>query len=577
MSLPLTQSPHSPPKSQEFVQDTEPVDLNEKRSAWLASFLSQNPHLFELHEQILHWTGDLSFAKVMQVDSNTPTTHINKKSIIELIYQHLHSIGLDYAAETLRMESGLDLQRLDQPWDRTDLLMLSSLGILPKEDPWRVGTQSNCIFIDQVPDPDAFSPKYAEDQTEIFNELLDESIGIVFKDDTQAFSSIQRASLRRFGVICATGSPEFVNSKQIHSFLNALPVITSSMHFFELLMAIYHCDELTKASPEQNAQLTKGKQVYQEGVVNFLTAWLKYNGKHLGVNTLKALHQFFLEIDEGTEDTTRNQIVQQIQDIQEKKSPPNPVPPTANPIIPDPQILFRPNLRFIDGDPAEVARQMSLLFYQKFKDIHPREFITALMERSITHRTQKLKDFVDFGQQIVLLIKETIAYSPVTDLEKNVQRIMDIANELVKLRNFHAAACFKEAITSEDFSLATFKCQKADGSGLWEKCGDTEKSLDVYMNAIERNYKNKIPTIPNIRAEIMAFQSKNRSVFAEGMIDWESLEGFANRVTMFHSFQNRPYNFWPVPQLQAAITKAPAHNNLQIADMFDQLIRIQKI
>jgi hypothetical protein len=75
-----------------------PEELAEQRGQWLNQLFTESPQLAALRERLLPWTGGLSFAHVVHSDPAAVLSHLNRHTVLELVFQHMHSIGMHLTA-----------------------------------------------------------------------------------------------------------------------------------------------------------------------------------------------------------------------------------------------------------------------------------------------------------------------------------------------------------------------------------------------------------------------------------------------------------------------------------------------
>ena len=198
--------------------------LTEERSKWLSKLLAENPQILALRERVLPWTGGYSFSNVVHTDTTAVLSHINRHKILELLYQHLCAIGMNRTAETLQKECGHEFQKIDQRWDKTDLLLLVSLGVLTREDPWEIVEDPHHQFVEEYLEEDFFASPYRENPETIVEELLNPAQNILLIDGEveERLSTIKAASLKRLVVFLAVSSSDQLSDDEIHRFFLTL-------------------------------------------------------------------------------------------------------------------------------------------------------------------------------------------------------------------------------------------------------------------------------------------------------------------------------------------------------------------
>ena len=101
-----------------------------KFDLWLTRLYEEYPEILTLRERVLPWTGGNSMSNLVYTETTSVREHANRYEILELIYGHLLTIGMIQTAKILKKESGHNFQNVTQPWDKTELATLVSLGVL---------------------------------------------------------------------------------------------------------------------------------------------------------------------------------------------------------------------------------------------------------------------------------------------------------------------------------------------------------------------------------------------------------------------------------------------------------------
>ena len=576
-----------------------------ERSEWLSRLFSENPKLLALRERVLPWTGGYSFANVIHTDTTAVLSHVNRHRVLELVYQHLKAIGMHRTAETMKRESGHEFQVSDRPWDKTDLLLLVSLGVLPREDPWVITSDPHHQFVEENLEEDFFASKYREDLAKLgenlqkwFDDKFDE---VIWKDDAcktdkskQSFDQMVAASLQYLILFVVTGNCGAVDEElkgakrpdeDLERFCLILHSMTSSLHFLEHLLALFNCDKLAEGNPEFQAFLLQKRPRFRRNIIDILRKWVKFHGRFIGHRTLKAIEQFTREIVDNPEieaDINRfaKALLNQVQKPMGISSNPDTTERPPEPEIPVPQIIFRPALRIIDPDPKEVARQITLMFHTAFRAVHSREFMVALGSKGTSHQTPTLTEFFEFSERLTLLCLETIlTCEDKTGQGQTIWRLLQIAKELANLRNYAAAACLVRAVGRREFSSLPIWKDEAESKKTLKDLSvlsgnDSDQTL--YRKEVKDAYDRKDqPAILNLDTEVNDEKSEPAPDFIEGpdqkmLINWQERWRISKTIARLHQFQNQSYNFWAIPQIQKVINRGPQMTKSQIEEKLAQ-------
>lgn len=628
MSSLFSQSPlHSNPSPLSHTGDITipPEKLAEERAEWLCHLKSESPQLFTLRERVLPWTGGHSFANLVYADTAAVNAHVNRFAIIELIYQHLNAIGLFNTAETLQDESQLKFQLSKQPWEKTTLLLLVSLGVLPNENPWTIPIDPHHHFVEEPLEEDFFASPYRDpNMSQIYLELEKPDYKAIYSNDSnnkQTLNTLKKGSLNRLVVLVTTTGDQHALQDMTRFFLS-LHAITSSEHFLEHLITMFDLN----FAEHPNIPYTQPQLRLM--IVNLIKRWVNEHGKFIGNRTIKAIGRFLRRV---MEDPSCQNVYKYTQTVLSylpviQYGPKNQSKPTATetPVIPNYQILFQPNLKIIDPDPTEVARQITLLFHNAFKVVHSREFIIASRIQGISHQTPTLAEFFDFGVKLTLLTFETIISA--ADVGAAITKTLQIAEALDKLNNFHALACViralkqriiqKHPVMQTSANIEKFKF-------LDNRSGDNMKKINEYNETVKDLFEHCFPAIPNMMAEFhtcgrstssnsnaspsriastnsspasslspydnisilenshsgasatgassgvpgtIDLSKSSPTIDSDGLINWNLIWTNSYKALMFYWFQFkcRPYLFYAIPQIQDVINRGPLMTKEQL-------------
>jgi hypothetical protein len=383
-----------------------PEELAEQRGQWLHQLFTENPQLASLRERLLPWTGGHSFANVVRSDPAAVLAHLNRHTVLELVFQHMHSIGMHLTAGMIERECGHHFQRMDQPWDKTDLALLVSLGVLPLEDPWTISDDPHHHYIEEYLEEDFFASPYREDPSFLWDELLQPTLRVEYLPDLPpSLATIKLASLRRLVAVLVDSNPD---DDAIHRFFLVIHTVTSSRHFLEHLTTIFNCHRLCPDDLTTNAALLGNQEKWQKCIINLLKKWTYFHGLFIGRKAIKAVAEFLRTILENAQLCERYEkfvwpIFEAIPKLKYGTKAGRLPDPPVQPDIPNPQVLFRPNLKLTDSSPEEVARQITMIFHTAFKAVHSREFLVLRGSEGESHQTPTLEEFFGFGEQLTRL------------------------------------------------------------------------------------------------------------------------------------------------------------------------------
>ena len=545
-------------------------ELNEERSQWLTRVMMTRPEYLAMRERALPVSGGYSFSNVTHTMTVSAQSSVNRHAVLELISQHLESIGMYRTAEILANESGHVFQTSGQPWDRTDLHLLTSLAVGHRDDAWNLTPDHNHIYANEYLEEDFFASPYREDPATISQEFYNPSLNVVYEQSREKkLNDIKCCSLKRFVVYFAV---EPLNNDEVQLFVLSMPKITSASHFLEHLVTLYDMSIDVARSPYD---ANRNKQV-KTNVMKFLKQWMSYG---IGKRAVKLIKDFLLRVqkEETQEECTREipGMLKALAVYSENLIRTPPVADGAEPVIPDPHVLFKLSLGLFDPEPVEVARQITLVFHEKFSAIHTLELMTAISQRKTTIQTPTLAEFFSFGDNLMQLLLEAFLNAPEKD--KAFNRLFDMAKALYELSNIDALSCLVRILQREDVLTlgGATEEKRRQIDGYFNMTGEGT-SLSMYEKFIEDQYKKWTPTIPNMNVELLRGddQSHKQPDYIEGLINWGKVRKLGERCVVFHRFQNQRYKLISIPQIRKIITRSPELTYTVLEEKLDEQYRL---
>jgi hypothetical protein len=559
------------------IASTTDLATRERQSQWLNELFQRHPEFLALRERVLPLLGAHSYAHVTHTQKVTAQSTCDRYSLLELIAQHLESIGMTRTAELLSGETGHGFQKFTQPWERTDLRLLTSIAVSHREDAWNLPPDFDHKYLHEEVEEDFFSSSYREDPSQIGEELANPDLNVVYDESgSTKLMNIKYCSLRRFAVYFATQSAE--NCAMFYLSLNS---ITSPSHFLEHLVTLY--DQAAGANQHR----------MRVNIVMFIKKWTEY---HIGKRPLVLCTQFLRRVAAtGADDSGLSAAISatlaSIAHIQTGGR--GDVAPTLLvPDIPDPHVLFKPLLGILDPPALLVAQQLTLIYQERFAAIRTPEFMTGISDGHSSLRTPTISDFVHFGERIALLVAETFARA-----EKKppaYTRILAVVEALAtpELGNFDAVASLVRFLRRDEI----VKLGQADQAvvdrlaELSRLCGevwkrgtqpwkipavDKAEMRQEYHNMINQRASSWIATIPNMHVTLKPIVRGTRSKesdFVGGLINWHRLKPIAQKAGQLSAFQMKAYGFVAIPQIQRVLKRGGEWSEAQIEQSLGELL-----
>lgn len=556
-------------------------ELVEEQSQWLTDVLLQYPHFLALRERALPLAGGFSFANVVHTQTVSALASLNRHALLELISQHLQSIGMYRTAEILSMESGHSFQGSgSQPWDRTDLHLLTSLAVGHREDAWNLPVDANHKYVDEVFEEDFLASPYREDPSTLMEEFYNPDLNVVYDDEKcHNLRHITACSLKRFVVYFATRGA--LDTEECQMFFLSMHSITSASHFLEHLVTLYDMPIDPERSPDKESA---GR--IQMNIVNFITKW---KDCHIGKRTLKLVHQFLeRKMKENKDQGGLKWVEAALKKIQEVEPPTGTRGGTGeekkvpDPIIPDDKrnILFKLSLGILDPEPGEVARQITLIYHEKYASVHSLEFIVGISKRRTTIQTPTLTEFFEFGNSLIYMMAE--AFLNATNRAEAYKRILAVVKELAALSNIDGVACILSFLRRADVkSIARIPPEEMaqidqEIATLWEKAGETETPT-IYEAFVDDQFRHWKPMIPNMHVELQRGTPTGQEPdYINGLINWGKIRPLAERCVVLNRFQTEScrHEFVAITQIQKVILRGAEMSQTMIEEKLDEQARL---
>ncbi|TPX37441.1 hypothetical protein SmJEL517_g00744 [Synchytrium microbalum] len=222
-------------------------------------------------------------------------------------------------------------------------------------------------------------------------------------------------------------------------------------------------------------------------------------------------------------------------------------------------------IKIPDLDPMEMARQLTLIEFELFSNIKPREYLDmAWMKEdkevrapNITRMTRWSNHVIHWLVTEIVIVKESAKARAIV-LEKFIQ----LAISLEKLNNFNGVKEVLAALQSSSVYRLK-KTKEQVSSKLLKALTDLEK-----LTASDMNYKSlraKVhaadpPLIPFpgvYQGDLVFLEECSKEKLENGMINFSKYQKTAGYITELQTYQQTPYNFEMVAEIQDYIKHYP--------------------
>jgi hypothetical protein len=247
-----------------------------------------------------------------------------------------------------------------------------------------------------------------------------------------------------------------------------------------------------------------------------------------------------------------------------------------DPIIDEPKNLLRPRLSLAEPRPEEVARQISLVMHRLFSAVHPREFYSAIANRTLSLETPGLQELYQFGSRLKLLVAATLLCGQ-GDIEKDrvampkkMELMIEIARQLLEINNYDGVSWFISAFNMKCIRNLRLRSELSPKTQelltALSAAYDWKRASAAYTGEIRRCYANNCPAVPNMRYELalVAADAYGGAEFEQGAINWGKRRRAADFIAVYHHFQKIPYRFHPIVQIQTMLERGSQRSKREL-------------
>ena len=548
----------------EFSKKGVPID---EYGLWLSKIMDQDNLLHELYERIYGFNNIHSFGHLKRVNFNSSSIHLDRHRVLELIYSHLHSIGLHYVSDVLKDESKLIFQRKDQLMDRTDLRLLISMSLGPRDNIWDNTDIENINVFEELFDEDNGSIKFFESPNNTIKNYFEENKdNIIYSNNEEYFNNIKEITLSNLIIKIIQNNNNYITLNDRNKFFCTLNTICESSHFFLHLIQLYNNEKVLNND--------------QNNILNLIEEWINFLGLFIGKRTLNNINFFINNLLKNNNNNTEklNLILNKLNNLNYGNHNIIKIDPPL-PIIVDPVKLLHPNLTLADASPEEVARQITLITYKLFSVIHPREFYFSISNRNISKNTPNIHELLEFGRRLKYLIASTIVSGKTFELCLEKMSVMiSIAKCLLEINNFESLSWFVSAFQMKsiiNLSQITNNLSKELQDILNYLLNNFNyKNLSKeYENLLFECYNNQKPSIPNIRYELSNVSNKDfyGDDFINNRINWIKRDQIGIYILKYITMQNNEFNFYGILQIQNVLRKGTNLSKDQINNLSNEI------
>lgn len=243
---------------------------------------------------------------------------------------------------------------------------------------------------------------------------------------------------------------------------------------------------------------------------------------------------------------------------------------------PEPEVprnICSPTLLLWDVPPLEIARQLTLIEFERFKAIRPSELFgqawsSARNRHKATHVVEMITAFNDFCMWVSTTV---LSYEKLKDRVKVMETFAAIAKHLFNLKNFNTLMALLAGLRSGPvYRLAYTRAEmsrKADK--MLERLSLLMRGDNAYKNYRDVLAQSTPPCIPYLGVHLsdLTFIEDGNPDTIHGLINFTKRRFLFRVISEISRYQQNPYNLHPVPQIQTLISNLSIKNDEELFEL----------
>ncbi|KAJ3440638.1 ras guanine nucleotide exchange factor i-related [Anaeramoeba flamelloides] len=539
-----------------------------KKHEWLSYVFKNHPEVLEIREKTTPILKHESFSNLIERSHTEVKDNIAKSDILQLVMQHLSTVGLKKSIRCLEEESNLRYENENSK--KSKLVPVLQLGISNVDNIWNLSTENIDPKDEQEEDPEQY---YNDDFVGLGNEDTEISIrnvniweegpdseeNIIIEKELVKAGTLNKLIEKLTPPDRPKSYPDYMKS-----FLMCYQSFTTPRQVLWKLIERYH---VPKKNDQTFTEYKTHRKFIQLRVGNVLKKWMEDHFSDFNDRLIVEIHQF---IDKTLARDGHSSLVQNLRNTikrmqkgasleierETKEKPPDPILPKN---------IWSFDLKLTDIDEEEIAKQETLVVHHLYINIKPIELLNqAWIKEKTRHRSPnvlalslrftRLSNWVSSTILNVETIKERI---------KMVSSMIKLANHFLKMNNYHSLQAVLSGINNSPINRLKF---------TWEESTKNDKksfnNLTLLMSSKNnsKNYQNHLlnlfnkPTVPYLVFYLneLTIKEENQPDNIDNLINFSKRREIFQIVSDLTKFQHYHYNYISVHQIVVLL------NNLRV-------------
>ncbi|KAJ3437416.1 ras guanine nucleotide exchange factor i-related [Anaeramoeba flamelloides] len=542
------------------------------REEWFVKIMEKHPDFKDIRERIDPISRTETFLNIYGGGKKEVCESINDELVYQLIMQYFMSLGYKKSKKMLEKQCGTKYQPqylFDARIQTLIRVALRDTNVIWDTHHSELENEINGGGIDlinhlrsiNVLDDD-------EDDDDDLSSIWDDDKGdIVFVDNSNekniSTKKVKAGSLNK--LVEWLTHENFQNLTFLKTFLMTYQSFTSPKTLLTKLFQRYHVPKRNELNEDD---FIKKKKCIQIRVCNVIKLWVLSNWKDFSSSMQKELNNFLnktLKQDKHQviAQTLQKAIDRQKAQVSEKYRTSQKVAPPEPKV---PKNIFSPNLSVFDVDEEEIARQITLIEFDIFKTIRPKELLNlAWSKPKLKHRAPNVIRFIEKFNSNSRWAQQTILqYDKFRQRGKVISWLIKIAEQLRKLNNFDAVMSINSGLNSSAIHRLKYSFEEVPRRllDMYQEFKDDLSSNQSYKKYRSILHRINPPCIPYLGVYLtdLTFIEDGNPDKINGLINFSKRRLIFDVIFEIQNFQQRGYNLQPVQQI---------HSLLEINSVYD--------
>eukprot|EP01102_Stenamoeba_stenopodia_P020108 TRINITY_DN7734_c0_g2_i2.p1 TRINITY_DN7734_c0_g2~~TRINITY_DN7734_c0_g2_i2.p1 ORF type:complete len:552 (+),score=95.95 TRINITY_DN7734_c0_g2_i2:3-1658(+) len=351
---------------------------------------------------------------------------------------------------------------------------------------------------------------------------------------------------------CLT-NPFAHNLDFMKTFLVTYQYFTTPETLLKLLLRRYYLRQPADEDPEEWKRVVQVP--VQLRVFNIIKTWLEYYFSDFSEKMIHSLKQFAANILVAMKSEQILRLIKQQQSNQGRMR--TIIDYQFNTSAPPPEVpknVFSRLLSFNDITHLELARQLTIIEFDIFSVIKPRELLHQAWKR-VDAETRcpnvlaLLKRFKDLSTKWVPVLFKRCG-NDMKKKRKTAKRMICVSQELLKLNNFNTMMAILVGLRSEIVLKNSSILDELPGRSkkLFRQLETLMSRVDLYQERLAKS----VPCIPYLELhlkKIVAAEKHIPSVIGKGLANFSKSKYIYSIISQLIYCQQTPYNLEPVIQI----------------------------